>query len=189
VILIYVRKISLNKIFSYIFFVSIIVAIVSSLNIPQLDKYFETFAIIKDNFSVLLSTTYSDFAKTKSLFSNPSDNHRFLEIYRSLDIIRTNFIFGIGFENYFNYATLNYDAVGGIVRLPHNEFLRLFSEGGLILVLLSTYLYYLVYKQCKVRNSDSVFLSASLGLFLFTASNFITFFLFLISYFIAKNEK
>ena len=188
VILIYIRKISFRQIFYYLFSFTIVSVIIINLNIPQLNKYFETFSFISQNFNELLTISYSDFTD-KSLFSNPSDNHRIVEIYRSLDIINNNFIFGIGFENYFNYTTSNYAALGGIVRLPHNEFLRLFSEGGIILVSLSMYLYYLVYQQSKLRNNDNPFLSASFGLFLFSASNFITFFLFLISYFISKNEE
>ena len=167
---------------------TLICIILINLNIPQLDKYFETFLIISQNFNELLSISFSDFTE-KSLFSNPSDNHRFFEMYRAIDIIGNNFIFGIGFENYFNFSTSNYDYFGGVVRLPHNEFLRLFAEGGVILVSLSMYLYYLVYKQSKLRNEDNPFLYSSLGLFFFTSSNFITFFLFLISYFISKIEK
>lgn len=188
VVLIYIRKISFRKIFYYLFSLTIVSIIFSNLNIPQLNKYFETFSIISQNFNELLSISFSDFTD-KSLFSNPSDNHRIFEIYRSLDIISNNFIFGIGFENYFNFSTSNYDAFGGIVRLPHNEFLRLFTEGGIILVSLSMYLYYLVYKQSQLSDQDNPFLYSSLGLFFFTSSNFITFFLFLISYFISKNEK
>ena len=188
VILIYIRKISFKEIFYYIFSFIVIILIIINLNIDQLNRYFETFSIISQNLNELYSLSFSDFTE-KALFSNPSDNHRILELYRSLDIISNNFIFGIGFENYFAFSTSNYDPSVGIVRLPHNEFLRLFSEGGVILVSLSIYLYYLVYRQSKLMNVDNPFLYSSLGLFFFTSSNFITFFLFLISYFISKNEK
>ena len=131
--------------------------------------------------------SFADFSE-KSLFSNASDNHRIYEIYRSIDIIQNHFIFGVGFENYSNYSTVYYNSID-VVRLPHNEFLRLFSEGGIIIVSLSSYLYYIVYLESRKRNIDNPFLYSSISLFLFTSSNFVTFFLFLISYFISKEQK
>lgn len=184
-IFIYIRKISFKTFLYYILTISTISIIIVNINISQLDKYFDTIYIISKNFNELLTLSFSDFSE-KSLFTNPSDNHRLFEIYRSIDIISKNYLFGVGFENYFDYSTLNYDKLGGIVRLPHNEFLRLFSEGGVVLISLSLYLYYLVYKKSKLGNIDNPFLYSSLGLFLFTSSNFMTFFFYLISYFIAK---
>lgn len=162
---------------------AIIIIVVSRFEIPQLQYYLDTIVFLfdADNINNLLK---SDFNSIGGTFTNGSDNYRVIEYLRSIEIIRENPFLGVGFENYAAYAS-KYFFTDSLVRLPHNEFIRHLVEGGPFIFIFYIVLY-LSSLRIAIVNSTLPIYFASLVMFIFTASNFLTLFLLILSRFYRK---
>jgi len=177
-------KLNLRNLFYLFCTLFTVLLVVINLEIPQLDYYWDTILFFSDfkNISNMLS---SDFNSVGSNFSNASDNFRTIELLRSIEIFKANPIFGVGFENYSSYASSFY-FTDSLVRLPHNEFVRHLVEGGPFVFIFYLVLYISSFKVA-VGNSTLPIYFSSFFMFLFTASNFLTLFLLILSrYYIPK---
>ena len=156
---------------------SIVILVINSFEIVQLNYYLDTIIFFTDldNINNLLT---SDFNSIGNNFSNASDNFRIIEYLRAVEIFKANYIFGIGFENYSSYASKFY-FTDSLVRLPHNEFLRHLVEGGPFIFIFYLVLYLSTLKIAVVNSTLPIYF-ASLFMFLFTASNFLTLFLLIL---------
>lgn len=154
-------------------FLAALLVIISTLD-PQYSYYFETANFILNNFTEIID----DVQIVNTSLDNKSDQVRIIESLRAFSIFLENPLFGVGLDNYQGYITGSgdFDVEGYLT--PHNEFLRVLAEGGIILFLI----YFMLYKSIwndisKIQNQDfkSIghgLLLASLTLAFFTATNY-----------------
>lgn len=147
--------------------------IVSSFD-DQYSYYFDTFFFIFNNYLDIIS----DVQIVADNLDNKSDQVRIIESLRAVSVFLEHPFIGVGLDNYQDYITMsqNYDVDGYLT--PHNEFLRVLAEGGIILFCIYGFLYKSIWNDIsKIINEDIKAIAkglvfASLTLAFFTATNY-----------------
>lgn len=147
--------------------------VVSSLD-KQYSYYLDTLFFILNNYSDLID----DFQIVGAGLSNTSDKVRIIEAFRAFSVFLEHPFIGVGLDNYQDYITdsPNFDVEGYLQ--PHNEFLRVLAEGGIVLFCIYGLLYRLIWNDIlKIPSADFKAIGqglvlASLALAFFTATNY-----------------
>jgi len=147
--------------------------IVSSLD-DQYSYYFDTLLFIFNNYLDIIS----DVQIVSANLDNKSDQVRIIESLRAVSVFLEHPFIGVGLDNYQDYITMsdNYDVDGYLT--PHNEFLRVLAEGGIVLFCIYGFLYKSILNDIsKIINEDIKAIAkglvfASLTLAFFTATNY-----------------
>jgi O-antigen ligase len=141
--------------------------------------YAATVQLLVQAFADLSFSDLLGWLAVASSFENPSDRFRLTEIVRAILIFQANPLFGVGIDQYISYGTnqlaeeIDTESVIG----AHNELLRVLCEGGIFYLAIMAAFYAIAVRQAMrvppaLKRTCLALVAASLGMFLFTATNF-----------------
>jgi O-antigen ligase len=156
----------------------VLLTVIAEYN-AQTVAYAATVQLLVQAFGDLSFNELDGWLAVASSFENPSDKFRLTEIVRAILIFQANPLFGVGIDQYINYGMnkLDEDIDTESVIGAHNELLRVLCEGGLFYLTIIAAYYAIAIRQAMrvpltLKGTCLGLLAASLGMFLFTATNY-----------------